>query len=73
VDNDTTLQIRMSLVRLLDVSTRKRMLVKALMTNLRNNRTSNAQLMSQINEIINSQIMELEHLLDECHVAATQE
>lgn len=73
MDNDTTLQIRMSLVRLLDVSTRKRMLVKALMTNLRNNRTSNAQLMSQINEIINSQIMELEHLLDECHVAATQE
>jgi len=73
VDNDTTLQIRMSLVRLLDVSTRKRMLVKALMTNLRNNRTSNAQLMSQINEIINSQIMELEHLLDECRVAATQE
>lgn len=73
MDNDHTLQIRMSLVRLLDVSTRKRMLVKALMTNLRNNRTNNAHLMSQISEIINSEIMELERLLDECHVAATQE
>lgn len=73
MDNDPTLDIRMSLVRLLDVSTRKRMLVKALMTNLRNKRTNNAQLMSQINEMINSQIMELERLLDECRVAATQE
>lgn len=73
MDNDPTLKIRMSLVRLLDVSTRKRMLVKALMTNLRNNRTNNTYLMSEISDVINSEIVELERLLDECHVAAAQE